>query len=512
VCMHCHAPFGILRRRHHCRKCGVLVCSACSPARQVVPEYDELSWERVCSLCADPGPGGSEGAGGGWEEEAKAAAAAVAAGDHSAKPLSAETMAGQPVPSSGPEHREYGTLRVRVLEAKGLLAADDNLITRKSSDPYCILRVTDGPSVRTRTISSTLDPRWDTLIHFRLKHADAMLHLEVWDEDLVSKDDPIGSLELPLASIPAYQLLRGWVPLRLPEAQPLPGEVAGPARGAGAVFLELSLQDLRAAQHYKSYVLPLPKLPPPLPAFDIDAVYGPIMHLIDLVVSQFISPVVSWILALLLWTDPKRTLLALVTWNAAAKWALPHWPTAWWLWAAYYIFSHRHAVKKELPAAAVSSSPGTASSSTDRVAEASAQVQSPWPKLLRQKTVPAALQVSAAAAPCAEDAEEHKSPGAEKQPEESQLGSAVQNLCFVLPSSVKLTCRGLQPTLRTAADSLQMVHDIFVYDHPASPAVIGVFLVLALLAELLRYDVYLRVLGSLVFFATSPLLKALTGS
>ncbi|CAE8730035.1 unnamed protein product, partial [Polarella glacialis] len=318
VCMHCHAPFGILRRRHHCRKCGVLVCSACSPARQVVPEYDELSWERVCSLCADPGPGGSEGAGGGWEEEAKAAAAAVAAGDHSAKPLSAETMAGHPVPSSGPEHREYGTLRVRVLEAKGLLAADDNLITRNSSMLTLLHFLGHRWAFRENShyqlylgsqMGYTASLSVNQRIHFRLKHADAMLHLEVWDED-----DPIGSLELPLASIPAYQLLRGWVPLRLPEAQPLPGEVAGPARGAGAVFLELSLQDLRAAQHYKSYVLPLPKLPPPLPAFDIDAVYGPIMHLIDLVVSQFISPVVSWILALLLWTDPKRTLLALVIW------------------------------------------------------------------------------------------------------------------------------------------------------------------------------------------------------
>jgi len=30
-CYCCSAPFGFLRRKHHCRRCGELVCSACSP-------------------------------------------------------------------------------------------------------------------------------------------------------------------------------------------------------------------------------------------------------------------------------------------------------------------------------------------------------------------------------------------------------------------------------------------------------------------------------------------------
>lgn len=43
-CARCGARFSLARRRHHCRFCGVCVCSACSPSR--------LSGERACDGCA----------------------------------------------------------------------------------------------------------------------------------------------------------------------------------------------------------------------------------------------------------------------------------------------------------------------------------------------------------------------------------------------------------------------------------------------------------------------------
>ena len=34
VCVLCDAEFGVMTRQHHCRYCGWLVCSACSPEEQ----------------------------------------------------------------------------------------------------------------------------------------------------------------------------------------------------------------------------------------------------------------------------------------------------------------------------------------------------------------------------------------------------------------------------------------------------------------------------------------------
>jgi len=52
-CMCCRrAAFTMLMRRHHCRRCGRVVCYACSTHRLRIPElYDELE-VRICNDCA----------------------------------------------------------------------------------------------------------------------------------------------------------------------------------------------------------------------------------------------------------------------------------------------------------------------------------------------------------------------------------------------------------------------------------------------------------------------------
>ncbi|CAE7848496.1 zfyve28 [Symbiodinium necroappetens] len=49
ACMSCHARFGVmqLRRKHHCRRCGQVVCRACSSAREIVPEYHPIKPQRA---------------------------------------------------------------------------------------------------------------------------------------------------------------------------------------------------------------------------------------------------------------------------------------------------------------------------------------------------------------------------------------------------------------------------------------------------------------------------------
>merc|ERR1739844_886892 len=52
-CMHCkRAEFSLITRRHHCRKCGMVVCNDCSNKRFLLPEQSSKPL-RVCLSCYD---------------------------------------------------------------------------------------------------------------------------------------------------------------------------------------------------------------------------------------------------------------------------------------------------------------------------------------------------------------------------------------------------------------------------------------------------------------------------
>ncbi|KAF0688236.1 Aste57867_20106 [Aphanomyces stellatus] len=49
ACGCCQAPFNFLRRKHHCRECGVVICGDCSKSRAVVEGLDHPA--RLCDAC-----------------------------------------------------------------------------------------------------------------------------------------------------------------------------------------------------------------------------------------------------------------------------------------------------------------------------------------------------------------------------------------------------------------------------------------------------------------------------
>jgi hypothetical protein len=50
-CSRCSQQFTLTRRRHHCRKCGAVVCNRCSLGRANVPEHGWHTPVRCCDKC-----------------------------------------------------------------------------------------------------------------------------------------------------------------------------------------------------------------------------------------------------------------------------------------------------------------------------------------------------------------------------------------------------------------------------------------------------------------------------
>jgi len=50
-CSNCQAAFTLFKRRHHCRRCGNVVCDKCSPHRWYLPHIDATRAQRMCNNC-----------------------------------------------------------------------------------------------------------------------------------------------------------------------------------------------------------------------------------------------------------------------------------------------------------------------------------------------------------------------------------------------------------------------------------------------------------------------------
>lgn len=207
----------------------------------------------------------------------------------------------------------YALLNVKVIEASGLPAADINVISSNSSDPYTVLTLLEDNVGSYRLIQLLVSPlRWPERPRYvsrlylqcgtlsvplwwwmsparRWKYkCKTIVHrpLESWaiygrfDYDMASDDDLLGTAYIDLTNLIPGEPTNGWLPLVGEDGSIkflflLHWFLRLSGKPAGAIHLELMIMYTPSSERIAFVQEAMVPRPKPKPKFDINALYGP---------------------------------------------------------------------------------------------------------------------------------------------------------------------------------------------------------------------------------------------
>lgn len=105
--------------------------------------------------------------------------------------------------------RQTKVLKCHLIEARDLAPRDIS----GTSDPFARL-VFNNKTTETATIKKTRFPHWNEVFDFELEDhkptEDMIFTVEVWDWDMVGKNDFLGKIDFDLEEVQKTQITRGW--------------------------------------------------------------------------------------------------------------------------------------------------------------------------------------------------------------------------------------------------------------------------------------------------------------
>ncbi len=507
-CPICHRDLSFFVRKRKCTICHTVTCKDCSSKKTIPGEV-------ACKRCLDQRNLKREVTG----DSAKSPAESPRPNHNlnTEDPLSTNSAVNN-IPKGF-----FGYLQIRMIEARGLVAADTNILGQKtSSDPYCVISLSRDRTRRsTRVINSTLNPVWDETIEMPVRLPVQFIEFDIYDKDVTGSDDYIGKAYIPVERLPNGKPITGWLPVVYTKENEDPGtELTFGDPGtfpAGGIHVSVRL-DYKIRSELRGYIrASVSEEPPKKIRFDINALYGPAMLVVELLWTRMLSPFVTVFLYILLWENFIVSLAAMLMWIPIAT-QIAYWPSAFFFWLDFvifynYIYRSFKALSNPIEVAPASDKkfkarlaklPGNAIQAGQKAASlARAGTKALTEPLLGGSDSKKNSPVAQATAPADGDLPPDY--------EEQSLGSVVGKLMLVTPGWIKEMIASLQPTARSAADSVAMVYDIFHGAHDLSLTVFFICLIIGVILLYVSFKYFVATLGILLMFVTSPLMKLIMG-
>jgi hypothetical protein len=420
----------------------------------------------------------------------------------------------------------YANLHIKIVEARGLIAADTNILGKPTtSDPYCVVTLTREKTRRvTNYVNSTLSPVWNEEFDIPIRFPNQNLVIKVFDRDVTSKDDEMGFIEIPISSLPNGREINGWAPLlyyekvdpnKLVEVVPGTDFSSGSSRipvPAGSVRVSITL-DFKIHQELFAYIRSAVAIPPTKKSqFNVNALYGPGMLVVDLLWWRLGQPILGIIMYVLYWENFLVSLFSLILWIPIAM-NMEYWPSGFFfLMDAIMV---RNLMRRKYQALADAEDP-TITDDSPEVAPSTPTRKSASRKSIMTESQMNKLKVLSSATKNLNHVEETVTPKKPEKksdavPEEMSLGSFVGTMSMMAPGWVKEYAAYYQPLLRMVADYLILLLGVMEMSSPLSIPLLVIFAGLGISLLYVQFKLFVMVVGGFVLFFFSPFMSIFYG-